>query len=223
VIFVHGLGDSGHGWEPVAHMISKDSELNHVKWVLPHAPSKPVTANFGMVMPSWFDIKSFTFTAEEDETGMLESSRQLNEIIATEVDAGIDASRIVLGGFSQGGAMSLLTGLTSERRLAGLAVLSGFLPLRHKFKAMLSDQAKSTPIFWGHGLNDPLVTYDLCETSVAFLKDECKIKQLGDSDQDVAGIRCKAYEGMEHSSCPKELDDLRSWLKSVVPRGGGRL
>ena len=85
---------------------------------------------------SRFDIKSFDFNAEEDEKGMLESSRQLNELISAEIDAGLDASRIVLGGFSQGGAMTLLTGLTSERKLAGLAVLSGFLPLHHKFKAV---------------------------------------------------------------------------------------
>jgi len=221
VIFVHGLGDTGKGWEPVAQMLSKDSELHHVKWILPHAPSKPVTANFGMVMPSWFDIKSFSFDSEEDERGMLESSRQLNELITAEIDSGLDTSRIILGGFSQGGAMSLLTGLTSERKLAGLAVLSGFLPLRHKFKAMLSDHARSTPLFWGHGLNDPLVKYNLCEKSVAFLKDECGIKELGNNDKDVVGLRCKAYKGMDHSWCPEEIYDLRSWLKSVVPGEGG--
>jgi len=218
VIFVHGLGDSGHGWEPVAQMFNKDPELNHVKWILPHAPSKPVTANFGMAMPSWFDIKSFGFKAEEDEKGMLESSRQLNELITAEIDGGLDANRIVLGGFSQGGAMSLLTGLTSERKLAGLAVLSGFLPLRHKFKAMLSDHARSTPIFWGHGSVDPLVSYEMCEKSVAFLSKECRVKELGETDKAVVGLRCKIYQGMEHSSCPEEMDDLRSWLKSIIPR-----
>jgi len=223
VIFVHGLGDSGHGWEPVAQMFSKDPELSHVKWVLPHALPQPVAANYGMVMPAWFDIKSFGFDAEEDETGMLKSSRQLNELITAETDAGIDTSRVVLGGFSQGGAMSLLTGLTSERRIGGLAVLSGFLPLHHKFKAMLSDHTRSIPIFWGHGSADPLVGYKLCQRSVSFLRTECGIKVLGDEDKDIVGIRCKTYQGMEHSTCPEELEDLRSWLKSIVPKENGRL
>jgi len=154
---------------------------------------------------------------------MLESSRQLNELITAEMDGGLDATRIVLGGFSQGGAMSLLTGLTSERKLAGLAVLSGFLPLQHKFKAMLSDHARSIPIFWGHGSADPLVKYEWCEKSVAFLSKQCKIKELGEDDKTVVGLRCKVYQGMVHSSSPEEMDDLRSWLKSVIPREGGRL
>jgi len=222
VVFVHGLGDSGHGWEPVAQMFSKDPELNHVKWILPHAPLQPVTANSGMVMPSWFDIMSFDFDSEEDEEGMRKSSLRLNELITAEIDAGIDASKIVLGGFSQGGAMSLFTGLGSERKLAGLAVLSGFLPLHHKFKDMLSDHARLIPIFWGHGTADPLVGYDLCKKSVSFLKNECGIKELGDKDKDIVGIRCMAYQGMQHSSCIKELDDLRSWLKSVIPKEDGR-
>jgi len=91
-------------------------------------PSHPQNARF--------DIKTFDFNSEQDEKGMLVSSSRLNELITAEIGAGIDASRIVLGGFSQGGAMSLLTGLTSDRKLAGLAVLSGFLPLHHKFKTV---------------------------------------------------------------------------------------
>jgi predicted esterase len=88
---------------------------------------------------------------------------------------------------------------------------------------MLSEHATSTPIFWGHGLDDPLVKYEICEKSVTFLRDECKFRKLGDNDKDIAGLRCKAYAGMEHSSCPKEMDDLRSWLKSAIPKEGGRL
>lgn len=99
-------------------------------------PTIPITANMGMSMPGWFDIKEFDFNSAEDEKGMLQTVHQLNQLITGEVDAGIEASRIVLGGFSQGGAMTLLTGLTSERKLAGLAVLSGWLPLRYKFKSV---------------------------------------------------------------------------------------
>ena len=100
------------------------------------SPTMRVTANMGMEMPSWFDIISFGFKSDEDEDGMLKTVRSLNELITAEVDAGIPADRIVLGGFSQGGAMSILTGLTSERKLGGIACLSGWVPLRHKFEAV---------------------------------------------------------------------------------------
>jgi len=110
--------------------------LPHVKWILPHAPQQSVTANFGMIMPSWFDIKDFSFNSAEDERGMLTSVRMLEGVIRQEVESGLDASRIVLGGFSQGGVMSLLGGLTSERKLGGVVVLSAWLPLQAKFKAV---------------------------------------------------------------------------------------
>jgi predicted esterase len=99
------------------------------------SPTISITANFGMQMPGWFDIKAFDFKSAEDEEGMMKTVHSLNQLITSEVDAGVDPSRIVLGGFSQGGAMTLLTGLTNERRLAGLVVLSGWLPLRYKVKA----------------------------------------------------------------------------------------
>ncbi|EJD01534.1 Phospholipase/carboxylesterase [Fomitiporia mediterranea MF3/22] len=216
VIFVHGLGDTGEGWEPVAKMLSKDEGLKHVKWVLPHAPIKPVTANMGMSMPSWFDIYDFGFNAREDEKGMLETTVSLNALITDEVDNGIPASRVVLGGFSQGGAMSLLTGLTSERKLTGIAVLSGWLPLRSKFVSMMSDHAKKLPIFWGHGTNDPLVRPEIANASRQFLEDQMGIK--GASKEDPTGLEFHPYPGLEHSAAPEEIGDLGSWLKRVVPQ-----
>ncbi|KAK2465960.1 hypothetical protein APHAL10511_001601 [Amanita phalloides] len=217
VIFIHGLGDTGHGWEPVAQMFQKeDSGLNHVKWILPHSPTRPVTANMGMEMPSWFDIKSFGFNAEEDEKGMLDSSKQINELISAEVDGGIDSSRIVLGGFSQGGSMSFLTGLTSERKLAGIAVLSGWLPIHKKFKSMLSRHATTTPVFCGHGSTDPLVQLSLCTASIKCLIDECGMPKA--TENSIQGIRTRIYQGMAHSTCVQELKDLRLWLQSVIPK-----
>jgi lysophospholipase-1 len=182
---------------------------------------------------------SFDFKTAEDESGMLQSSRLLNELISAEVDSGIDSSRIVLGGFSQGGVMSLLTGLTSERKLGGIAVLSGWLPLHNKFKSvriltlcssngtdtaqfqMMSQHAKSLPIFWGHGSGDPLVKYELCTKSVEYLKNTCGISELGAGDEGNDGIRCKVYRGMAHTSCPEELNDLKVWLSAVIPVDGG--
>ncbi|PFH49264.1 hypothetical protein AMATHDRAFT_148040 [Amanita thiersii Skay4041] len=221
VIFIHGLGDTGHGWKPVADMFKVDPLLSHIKWVLPHSPVRSVTANLGLEMPSWFDIYSFGFSGEEDEAGMLQSSRQINELITAEVNAGVDPGRIVLGGFSQGGAMSLLTGLTSERKLAGLAVLSGWLPLHKKIQAMVSQHALSTPIFWGHGTADPLVKYQMCKDSVDYLTTVIGIPKATQGDN--KGLKCIPYEGMAHVAFPEELDDLKSWLKNVIPKEGGRL
>jgi len=219
VIFVHGLGDTGHGWAPVAEMFSHDPALSHVKWILPHAPIMSVTANMGMRMPSWFDIVSFDFK-DEDEPGILKTSHSLNQLISAEVDAGIPADRIVLGGFSQGGAMSLLTGLTTERKLGGVAVLSGWLPLKDKFKAMVSDHIKSIPIFWGHGQDDPLVRYTWGSQSVDFLTSHLKITRFGlpEPSARTPGVAFHSYPGVEHSTNEEELGDLRSWIAKVIPQ-----
>ncbi|KAI0030522.1 Phospholipase/carboxylesterase [Vararia minispora EC-137] len=219
VIFVHGLGDTGYGWEPVAEMFK--SELPHVKWILPHAPVQPVTGNGGMRMPSWFDIADFTFDPArkpvEDEKGMLETVDALNKLITAEVDAGIPADHIVLGGFSQGGAMTLLTGLTTERRLAGLAVLSGWTPITSKLKMMVNRHATSLSIFWGHGEADPLVRFVFARRSLEFLKTELRMAPASDSPDELKGIDFHSYTGVGHSTSPHELDDLKNWLKRVIP------
>ncbi|KAJ7368823.1 Phospholipase/carboxylesterase [Mycena albidolilacea] len=214
VIFVHGLGDSGHGWKPVADMFK--SQLPHVKWILPHAPALSVTANAGMVMPAWFDILSFGFNAAEDEKGMLQTMHSLNQLITAEVDAGIPASRIVLGGFSQGAAMTVLTGLTAERKLAGLAVLSGWLPLREKIKAMASDHAASIPIFWAQGAEDPLVRPEMARQSADFVIEHIRTP-VAPTTGELKGLAYHSYDGVEHSTNQKELDDLKAWLKKALP------
>ncbi|KAI1795071.1 Phospholipase/carboxylesterase [Ganoderma leucocontextum] len=218
VIFVHGLGDDGYGWQPVAQMFAKDPSLQHVKWILPHAPRVRVTANGGMEMPAWFDIYEFgTINAREDEDGMLKTAHSLNQLISAEVDGDIPANRIVLGGFSQGAAMTLLTGLTTERRLAGLAVLSGWLPLRDKVKSMLSEHAKKTPAFWGHGTADPLVRFDRAKMSLEVLETQLGIKTATPETVLEGGIEFHPYDGLQHSADPEELEDLKTFLKKVIP------
>lgn len=218
VIFIHGLGDSGEGWRPVADLLQKDSGISHVKWVLPHSPSRRVTANRGVVMPSWFDVESFGFAAMEDEKGMMETVSSLNQLINNEIEeSGIQPSRIVLGGFSQGGAMSLLTGLTTEKKLAGVVALSGWVPLAAKFKQMASSHASSLPLFWGHGTLDPLVEYNkMGVASVELLK-----TQLGfpttTKDGDLKGLLFNSYP-IGHSTSMQELEDLRDWLKRALPK-----
>jgi len=202
IIFLHGLGDTGAGWKPVAEMLS--SRFPETKWVLPHARMIPVTINFRMMTSSWFDITSLSDFDEEDEKGMLSAARSVNEIITAEVDAGIPSNKIVLGGFSQGCALALLTGITAERKLAGLATLSGWLPMRNKVKAMMSDHARNLPVFWGHGTDDKVVDYSFGVESVNALK------ELGFKD-----MTFKSYD-IGHSSHPDELRDLEAWLRRVL-------
>jgi len=215
VVFVHGLGDTGYGWQPVADMFKVDPELAHVKWILPHSPVRSVQANMGMEMPSWFDIYSFGLNTEEDEEGMIKSAHLINQVITSEIDADINANRIVLGGFSQGGTMSLMSGLTGERKLAGLAVLSGWLPLRNKFKSMASPTASSIPIFWGHGSVDPLVKSQYSKASTDFLVQQLgtPLAKLGD----VKGLSYHVYEDVGHTASERELADLKEWIKKIIP------
>ncbi|KAF4572502.1 hypothetical protein EYR36_007009 [Pleurotus pulmonarius] len=203
VVDWEGLGDTGYGWEPVADDASSDSALQHIKWILPHAPVKPVTANMGMAMPSWFDIKAFGagFSQGEDEKGMLETVGSLQGLIDAEVAAGIDPSRIVLGGFSQGAAMTLLTGLTTPTKLGGL---------------MISPHATSLPIFWGHGEADPLVKFEWGTLSRDFLATEVGIA-LASSKADAKGLNFNGYRGLVHSASPEEINDVKAWLKKVIP------
>ncbi|PCH40774.1 Phospholipase/carboxylesterase [Wolfiporia cocos MD-104 SS10] len=217
VIFVHGLGDSGHGWKPVADMFSMDAGLSHIKWILPHAPLMRVTANMGMEMPSWFDILDFEGKEQEDEAGMLRAVAQLNKLIDAEVNAGIPTERIVLGGFSQGGTISLLAALTSERKLGGVTMLSAWLPLMRKIKTMATPRNIETPMFWGHGEDDPLIEIDFGVRSVDLLKNDLKVPQGDHAAPERGGIIFNTYEDVPHSTSNQELRDLREWLKRVLP------
>ncbi|KAJ1836403.1 hypothetical protein LPJ63_000327 [Coemansia sp. RSA 2711] len=204
VIFIHGLGDSGYGWEPVAQILSRS--LPHVKFVLPHAPEQAVTLNGGFRMPSWYDIRSLDkIAANEDEDGMNASMRKINELVRTEIDAGIPANRIVLGGFSQGGAMALFTGLQSELQLAGLAVLSGYLPVRERIMARATDASKRMPVFHGHGTADEVVLFQYGEMTRDVLK------------QSGYNVDFHAYNHMGHASCNDEIRDLQQFLAKCLP------
>jgi len=214
-IFVHGLGDNGYGLKPIADKYREDPDFAHIKWILPHSPSRRVTANMGTMMPSWIDIYSFGFNTTEDEQGMHESAAIINKFIVDEIGSGTDPSRIILGGFSQGGTMSLLTGLTGSNKLAGIATLSGWLPLRSKFKELASQYVSSIPIFWGYGDRDPLVTAEIMEHSTQILADLGM--QRAKSADDVNGLLFNVYKGVGHTTCEEELKDLKEWIKKILP------
>lgn len=167
---------------------------------------------------------------------MLRTVSSVNQLISAEIDSGIEPGRIVVGGFSQGAAMSILTGLTSERKLAGVVSLSGWAALRNKLAAvsksyvfgnisdttfqMRTSHASSTPIFWGHGTADPLVTFNIGKASVEFLTTRLGLPAVSDDASDAAslkGIMFKSYSGLQHGAAPEELTDLKEWLKKILP------
>ncbi|KAJ6626955.1 Phospholipase/carboxylesterase/thioesterase [Mycena sp. CBHHK59/15] len=197
-------------------MFHQDPSFAHIKWILPHAPVRPIRANGNHKMPAWFDVYNFAFEGEEDEAGMLESIASIDQLLTQEVDSGIAPGRIVLAGFTQGGAMTLLTGLTTKKKLAGLAIMSGRLPISDKIKTMAPPHATSLPVFWGHGIADPLAKFIFGQVSVEFMTKEMGF-EAAPSTGEAKGIEFHGYEGLGTGMSQQELRDLGVWLKKVLP------
>lgn len=200
VFFLHGLGDTGHGWGTQMN----DIKEAHIKYVCPTASMIPVTLNGGMKMPSWFDIASLSFDSQEDEAGILKAAENLKSWVAEEEKNGIPSSRIVLAGFSQGGAVALYSALTMDKPLAGIAGLSTWLPLHKSFPGALKG-SKDYPILQCHGNADPMVNFAFGQLTGK------KLKEIGKNHT------FKEYSGMGHHSCPEEIDDLKNFLRQVLP------
>ncbi|TFY56767.1 hypothetical protein EVJ58_g7432, partial [Rhodofomes roseus] len=148
--------------------------------------------------------------------GMLRSIASLGALVDAEINAGIAPERIIFGGFSQGAAMTLLTGLSCERKLGGLIVLSGRLRLGKKVKLLLQARNITTPIFWGHGRNDPLVTYEMGMWSIQFMKTEYGLMDADPLAPEKGGVALHIYDAV-HSVPDQELDDVKAWVKRVLP------
>jgi phospholipase/carboxylesterase len=202
LIVLHGLGADGNDFVPVAEALDL-SAVGPVRYVLPHAPARPVTINGGYVMPAWYDLLGIDLVRREDEAGLRESLLQIEALIDREKARGIPASRIVLAGFSQGCAMALLTGLRHRERLAGLVGLSGYLPLAAKTATEAAPANRDVPIFLAHGLDDGVV-----DIQRAFASRDA-LQQLG------YRVEWHEYE-MEHSVCLEEIADLNRWLLRVL-------
>ena len=204
VLFLHGLGADGHDFEPIVPALATD--LLDVRFVFPHAPRRPVTLNMGMLMPAWYDIRQTDLRREHDEAGIEETTRQVRSLLAREVARGIPPERIVLGGFSQGGAMALHVGLRHPARLAGLLCLSTYLLLDDRVEAERSDGNRETPIFLAHGSGDPMVPIE------RGLAARNHLQSLGYS------VTWKTYP-MGHQVHPEEIRDIGRWLQERL--GGG--
>jgi len=204
IIVLHGLGADGNDFVPIAEQLRLDA-VGPVRFIFPHAATRPVTINGGHVMRAWYDILEPVLDRREDEAGMRASVAEINALIAREVARGMPASRIVLMGFSQGCAMSLLTGLRHPERLAGIAGLSGYLPLGATTAAERSPANADLPVFLAHGTVDPVVAL---ERAVA-ARDA--LLALGHP------VEWHTYP-MPHSVCPEEIEHLNAWLLQVLAR-----
>ncbi|RDW80169.1 hypothetical protein BP6252_04807 [Coleophoma cylindrospora] len=205
VIMAHGLGDSGAGWISLAENWRRRQKFQEVKFIFPNAPVIPITVNMGMTMPGWYDITNFgDLQAEQDEVGILRSRDYFHKLIKTEIDGGIPSSRIIIGGFSQGGAMSIFSGVTAPTKLGGIFGLSCYLLLHSKLKDFIPKENpnKETPIFMGHGDSDPLVRPEWGRMTAEILKKEGW------------NVDLKMYPGLQHSADPDEIDDVESYIKA---------
>lgn len=202
IVWLHGLGADGNDFVPIATELGLPDDLQ-VRFVFPHAPMMPVTLNGGYVMRAWYDVSYDGIEKKPDEAGIRASQAAIEQLLAREKSRGIAAERIVLAGFSQGGAMTLHTGLRHAQRLAGLMVLSSYLPLPHALAAERHDANADTPIFMVHGEDDPVIAIELAERSV---------QQLQAAGYDV---EWRSYP-MEHSVCMEEIAHLGAWLRRVL-------
>ncbi|KIL64593.1 hypothetical protein M378DRAFT_105926 [Amanita muscaria Koide BX008] len=227
VIWLHGLGDTGQGMRVAANKLSLHPLLGHVKIILPSAPIMPVTGKGRRLMSSWFDCLSFDIeNRREDEEGLFRAVGWINEIIQAERKAGIPPSRIIVGGLSQGGALAMLTGLTTAEHLAGVFLLSSYVPLRRKVQDVATNLAARLPLFWGHGKCDGQVKYDFALASAKQLASDLgvrfQLKEKAQTREDlekngIDGIRFHSYPSLGHWIAPDELDDLVVWAAYLLP------
>jgi len=199
IIWLHGLGADGYDFAPIVKRLN----LPHIRFILPHAPEMPVTRNNGYVMPAWYDVYGLTGFVKEDEAGIRQTQAYINTLIEKEITRGIPSERIVIAGFSQGGAIALQTALRFPKKLAGVLALSTYLPLKNSLKTEAQVANKSTPIFMAHGTFDDIITLETCKNSLSVLKE--------------AQFLVEFYEyPMAHSVCEQEIVDIQDFLQRIL-------
>ncbi|KAG2060223.1 alpha/beta-hydrolase [Suillus hirtellus] len=242
VIFAHGLGDSGLEFSNNKEMRTIASQLPHIKWVFPNAPERSITAWKGDTRRrsstrGWLDVLNdpLTYLSEDDDIqeydeGIMQSVKHLDAFIQSEIDSGIPQERIVLGGFGQGGAISLIAGLGGSQwrggsdtqdgwKLAGVICINGWLPMRDKYKKRLSMHASTIPVFWGHGVQNESVTWDLSWESANFIGDRLEVRYGQYTKVGEPGVSFMSY-GVATLLAESEMEDLRLFLKKVFPLEG---
>lgn len=200
VIWLHGLGADGRDFEPIVPHLQSRLMLP-TRFIFPNAPFRSITINGGDVMRAWYDIAALDLSQAEDAEGIYESTRQLNALIQREMDNDIPVQRIILAGFSQGGAIALHTGLRYPQSLAGILALSTYLPLAATVSSERHQANYDIPIFMGHGIEDTVVPLPYAQSSKNLLL------KLG------YRVEWHSYN-MPHSLCNEEVDDIADWISN---------
>lgn len=199
VIWLHGLGADGHDFEPIVPELGLANDPG-IRFIFPNAPIRPVTINGGMSMRAWYDVKSPNLREYEDSESITESSDLINHYIDNEISAGITSEKIILAGFSQGGAISLHAGLRYPSRLAGLLALSTYLPLPDRLNNEASNENKNILIMMAHGVFDPVIPVEQGRHSCQTLKK--------------LGYSVEWYEySMQHAVCIEEINAIGKWIE----------
>lgn len=205
VIWLHGLGADGHDFEPIVPELRLPADLP-LRFVFPHAPVRPVTVNGGVPMRAWYDIVSLDATGRADAAGVRDSTNLLEALVSREQERGMASDRIVIAGFSQGGAVAINTALRAENRLAGLMALSTYIALPDEFAA--SKGNRELPVFMAHGSFDPMIPMRWGRASADRLIE--------------SGFEVEWHDyPMAHAVCPQEIQDIRAWLLKVFGSGSG--
>jgi len=200
IIWLHGLGADGHDFEAIVPEL--DLPAIPIRFVFPHAPMQPVTINAGMVMRAWYDVSDAAIR-REDEAGVRASQSRLEALIAREKERGTSPNRLLLAGFSQGGAIALHTGLRHRERLAGIMALSCYLPVAGTLAAEAHAANRGVPVFMAHGIQDPVVALSRALESRELLGRE--------------GYAVEWHEyPIPHSVCAEEIRDISTWLRRVA-------
>jgi phospholipase/carboxylesterase len=199
VIWLHGLGADGHDFVPVIEMLN----LHNMRFILPHAPYRNVSINNGYKMRAWYDLLGLNISSPQDETGIRNTQAYIESLITIENKRGIQNNKIVLAGFSQGGAIALHTSLRLKQALAGVLALSTYLPLRQLLGMEKSQESQNSPIFMAHGIFDEVITLDTCRASLDVLLTEH------------FNVEWHEY-AMAHTVCMEEIDDIRIFLSAIL-------
>ncbi|KAI5956567.1 hypothetical protein KGF54_001042 [Candida jiufengensis] len=213
IIMVHGLGDSGSGWSWMAQLIEQTKlipESKSINYVFPNAPTIPITANNGYNMPAWFDIYEFgTAKAKQDVDGFFKSCEVLKGLVDEQINKfNVPADKIIIGGFSQGAAISLATLTLLKIKIGGCIALSGFCGVSDEVTSRhTKDINYDTPIFQGHGTVDPMINYDYGKQTSEFYK------KLG-----FKNLNFHSYSGVAHSTSEEELIDVVKFIKSIIDK-----
>ena len=202
IIWLHGLGADGNDFVPIIDQLQLPSHMA-IRFIFPHAPVRPITINQGYPMPGWYDISSMSIVEQEDEAGIRESSAILRQLCEEQESRGIESGRIIVAGFSQGGAIALHCGCRYPRQLAGIMALSTYLALPDQLGDEISDVAAEIPVFMAHGRQDDVVAYRYGKQSM---------EQLESSSIDV---QWHEYD-MGHAVCMEEIQHIRQWLIDVL-------